>query len=102
MIKLNCEKTILNFELIFSDKTYSKFNIPPPHLKFRNLEKENENASKKSHSSRAFQQYQELTLINFDLKKNFFDKIVQYLITLARRSKFDTTLVHHYSPRAFQ
>jgi hypothetical protein len=55
MIELNCEKTILNFELIFSEQNLLKIQYVP-HLKFRNLEKENENASKKSHSSRAFQQ----------------------------------------------
>jgi len=88
MIELNCEKTF-EFWINFQWQNLLKIHYFP-NLKFKNFGKD---ASEQSHSSRAFQQYQELTLITFDFFKTFF---VQYSITLVCKSKHsEITLVHH-------
>ncbi len=58
-IELNCEKTTSNFKLISSHENYSDFYISPTlGLNITKI------TSKKSHSSRVFQQYQEFASIS--------------------------------------
>jgi hypothetical protein len=81
MIELNCEKKLFfKFKLNSNDKNDSKFNISTTvGLKIMKSP-----PRRKPHSSRTFQQYQLFVSISLILiLLTFFDKIVQYSITLA-------------------